>query len=113
MSSKKIDKKIDKIIKDILKELDYAERNFGPYNSSHEGFAVIQEEFDELWDVVKLNPKKIPVEELGEIFSTKPGEEHLLIKRMQIAERQKRLRAEAIQVATTAIRFIKDICDKE
>jgi len=28
-----------------------------PFNSSHEGFAVIKEEVDELWDEVKNNKK--------------------------------------------------------
>lgn len=34
-------------------ELARARRKFGPMASAHEGYAVIAEEFDELWDIVK------------------------------------------------------------
>jgi NTP pyrophosphatase (non-canonical NTP hydrolase) len=30
-------------------------KKFKPFNSSHEGFAVLWEEVDELWDAVKSN----------------------------------------------------------
>lgn len=49
------------------------------FNSTHEGFAVLKEEVDELWDEVKSNGSK------------------------------ERLRAEAVQVAAMAIRFIKEL----
>lgn len=58
---------------------------FPAYNSSHEGHAVILEELDELWDEIKDN------------------------KRAGTMDRQ---RAEALQVASTAVRFVIDICDK-
>lgn len=55
---------IESIAKEVVEELERAEAKFGPFNSSHEGYAVILEELDELWEVVKLNPKKvIPSEE--------------------------------------------------
>jgi len=34
-------------------ELERARMKFGPMASAHEGYAVIKEEFDELWAIVK------------------------------------------------------------
>lgn len=63
-------------------ELRRAREKFpGNQNSAHEGYAVILEELDELWDEVKGNDLK----------------------------RNERMRAEAIQVAAMAIRFIEDL----
>jgi hypothetical protein len=64
-------------------ELDRATKKFGPFASAHEGYAVMKEEMDELWDEIK---KKT----------------HDRI----------RLREEAIQIAAMAMRFVMDICDK-
>lgn len=58
----------------------------GSFASAHEGYAVILEELDELWDEVKkggTEPRSIP-----------------------------RMRKEAIQVAAMAMRFVLDVCDK-
>ncbi len=62
-------------------ELVEARRKFPRFNSAHEGFAVLWEEVDELWDEVKQRSK-------SEI----------------------RMRDEAIQVAAMALRFAADIC---
>jgi hypothetical protein len=70
---------------DVLEELDRAREKFPPFASAHEGFAILKEEVDELWDEVKGNA-------LG---------------------RRQRMREEAIQVAAMAIRFIEDVCDKK
>lgn len=51
----------------------------GSFNSAHEGYAIIKEEVDELWDGVKKNDDK------------------------------KLLKEEAIQIAAMAIRFCIDI----
>ena len=40
-------------LEDIAKELTKAEAKFPSFNSYHEGYAVILEELDELWDEVK------------------------------------------------------------
>jgi len=77
-----MDDKLELIIKAVRKEFDYATRKFKPYNSAHEGYAVIKEEFDELWDEIKNNKKS--------------GAE----------DRQMN---EALQVSVTAIRFIYDL----
>lgn len=73
---------IKKILKDVSDEVDFAESKFPPYNTSHEGYAIIFEELDELWDEVKNNSSR------------------------------EKMRGEAVQVAATAVRFIKDLCDK-
>ena len=40
---------------DVAAELYRATRKFGSFASTHEGYAVILEELDELWDDVKAN----------------------------------------------------------
>lgn len=60
--------------------------NWPPYNSAHEGFAVINEEFDELKVHVWTNQKRRDISAM---------------------------RAEAIQLAACAIAFAADICTEE
>lgn len=44
---------------DALAELHNATDKFGPFNSTHEAYAVLKEEFDEFWDEVKKkNPNR-------------------------------------------------------
>lgn len=64
---------------DAREELYRATQRFGPMASAHEGWAVIQEEVDELWDEVK-------------------GGQDV-----------RRMREEAIQVAAMAMRFVIDV----
>lgn len=75
----------------VHKEYLSAGNKFPPFNSSHEGFAVLKEEVDELWDEVKKNPAKHP---RGEEIGTRA--------------RQVNMRKEAIQIAAMALRFITD-----
>ena len=42
----------------VSEELAEATAKFGAFNSTHEGYAVILEELDELWDLVKINNRK-------------------------------------------------------
>lgn len=77
---------IDNILDNITNELFNATLKYSKFNSFHEGYAVILEELDELWNEVKKKP-------------------HLIDK--------DNMRKEAIQIATMAIRFIIDLCDKE
>lgn len=73
------------VLDEVGSELSRALDRYPDMNSSHEGYAVILEELDELWDEVKKKP----------------------------SERSKALmRGEAIQVAAMAVRFIVDICDE-
>jgi hypothetical protein len=77
---------VQDILDDVKGELTSAMAAFPPFNSAHEGFAVIQEEFNtELWEEVCAKQGARDVE---------------------------RMRKEAIQVAAMAIRFIHDVCDK-
>lgn len=67
----------------IYKELQSAREKFPDFNSAHEGWAIIKEELDELWEVVKEN--------------------------QATNGRNARLRKEAIQVAAMAVRFLQDM----
>ena len=68
----------------VMAEIERARANHGPFNSAHEGFAVIMEELNELWT------------EVCKKRSTRS---------------QRRMYAEAKQVAAMAIRFMTDICE--
>ena len=70
-------------VKEVETEYLHAVGKHGPFNSSHEGYAVILEELDELWDLVKQQS---------------PDCTHM--------------RREAAQIACVAIRFMID-CTKE
>src|SRR5229473_6065520 len=76
----------DFVAAEVVHELKRARRLFpGPQHSAHEGFAVLMEEVDEVWDIVKQNQKR----------------------RDNAA-----LRKELIQTAAMAMRMIIKICDK-
>ena len=80
MSKMKPDTAEEIAIKEIIQEYKRATEKFGIFASTHEGYAVILEELDELWDEIKVNnPKEM-------------------------------LRKEAIQVAAMGFRFIVDCC---
>lgn len=67
-------------VRRILGELTTATQLNGKFNSTHEGYAVLLEEVDELWDGIKGNLS------------------------------QELLAAEAVQVAAMALRFLLDLC---
>jgi len=68
---------------DVEEELKRAAELFPAMQSAREGWAVIWEELDELWEEVRDN--KTP-------------------------NQKDRLRKEAVQVAAMAIRFMVDVC---
>ena len=72
---------LEPVLEDLLYELERADKH-GPFNSAHEGWAVIREELDELWYWVR----------------TREGSRHPW-----------HMRREALQVAATAIRFARDL----
>lgn len=72
----------DLVTEEVLSAMD----NWPPFNSAHEGFAVLKEEVDELWDHVKTNQKH------RNLFAMKD---------------------EAVQVAAMAVRFAIEICNEE
>lgn len=45
----------DKVVAEFYEEINKGVNKFGNYNSYHEAYAVIKEEFDELWDELKVN----------------------------------------------------------
>ena len=58
----------------VASELGRARALFGAQRSAHESYAVILEEVDEFWDLVKMKPSKRPrgamLEELVQIAAT-------------------------------------------
>jgi len=78
--------KIENILAEVNQEVMTAHAQYPDMNSAHEGYAVLLEEVDELWDEVKVKQSNRSCESM---------------------------RKEAIQVAAMACRFVLDICDKE
>jgi NTP pyrophosphatase (non-canonical NTP hydrolase) len=77
---------VQRVLSDVEAELASATSEWPAFNSAHEGFAVLAEEVDELWDHVKINQK-----------------------RRDLAA----MRREAVQVAAMAVRFAAEVCDEE
>lgn len=71
--------------KEVEAELLNAIGNWPPFNSAHEGYGVLLEELDELWEHVKVNQKKRDLTSM---------------------------RKEAIQVAAMAMRFALEVTDE-
>ncbi|MFW6149830.1 MAG: hypothetical protein ACOC6D_08225 [Atribacterota bacterium] len=71
----------EELLDRVTKEYQKAISKFSTFNTAHEGYAIIKEELDELWDEIKK--KNSDSEAMGK---------------------------EALQVATMALRFITDIC---
>lgn len=78
-----IDDVADEVVAELRRALDL---HPAPQSSAHEGFAVLAEEVDELWDAVKM--------------------------RQSDTQRLSMIRKEAIQVAAMAIRLIMQVCDR-
>lgn len=66
---------------EVVAELTAATASHGPMSSDHDGYAVILEELDELWEEVRKKPSK---------------------------RSKKNMRKEATQVAAMALRFMVD-----
>lgn len=71
------------IMQEIREELKSARSKYHKFNSLHEGYAVILEEVEELWDYIKAS-KEIKGDDA--------------------------MRRECIQIAAMAIRFAEDLC---
>ena len=69
---------------EITEEFLSATNKFEKFNSAHEGYAILLEEVDELWDNVKLNQDTV--------------------------DRTEMIKHETIQVAAMAIRLLYDCC---
>lgn len=77
---------IDEALDLVQTELERAELKFAPFNSAHEGYAVLLEEVEELWAEVKKNQR---VRDLG------------------------LMRQESIQVAAMAVRFLLNVVERQ
>jgi NTP pyrophosphatase (non-canonical NTP hydrolase) len=67
----------------IFEEMAFASIKFPKFASEHEGYAILLEEVNELWEAVKLNQKN--------------------------PERKKLIEKECIQVGAMALRFLHDM----
>ena len=58
-----MNRKQQKAVQDAIQELESAKENYPKnFNSLHEGYAVLKEEVDELWDEIKMkNPDELKV----------------------------------------------------
>lgn len=77
---------VDAVLKRIREEYDRAKSNWPPFNSAHEGLAVLEEEVHELKLHVYTNQKRRDL---------------------------RKMQAEAVQVAAMALRFATEVCDDE
>jgi hypothetical protein len=75
---------VKRVLEEVETELRWARVHFPAFHSAHEGYAVLLEEVDELWDHVKASPTK---------------------------RDREAMRKEAIQVAAMAVRFLLDCCE--
>lgn len=48
----------EEVVKEALAELDRAIQKFPSFRSFHEGYGIIKEELDELWEEIKSHDKK-------------------------------------------------------
>ncbi len=67
----------------ILQEFTRASKLYPQFHSNHEGYAVLKEEVDELWDAIKKS-KDVKADE--------------------------HIKHEIIQVGAMALRFLNDLC---
>lgn len=73
-------------IEAVQAELKFARDNWPAFHSAHEGFAILNEEFDELKAHVWTNQKRRDLNAM---------------------------KKEAIQVAAMAVRFAEEVCSEE
>lgn len=76
---------LEQVLVEVGDEFNRATAKFGGFGNPHEGYAVILEELDELWDEIKVKAH--------------PGQ-------------TEKMKKEATQVAAMAIRFIYDLCSQ-
>lgn len=79
-------KKCENVCKDVLVELVRAKDSWPSMNSAHEGYGVLLEEVDELWEHVKTKQKCRDLDAM---------------------------RKECIQIAAMAARFAIEVCNEE
>lgn len=85
-SEQKIRHNVLGVLQDVGVEVAIATANWPTFNSAHEGYAILKEEVDELWQHVKTNQKRRDLSEM---------------------------KKEAVQVAAMAVRFAAEVCSEE
>lgn len=73
------------------------------FNSTHEGYAILKEEVDELWEEIKNGEKRIKKQLRAENDMTKTAEYY----------HKMAIRSEAIQVAAMACRIIQELTNTD
>ena len=63
------DHDLDRIFKEVEDEFTRASSQWPPFVSTHEGYAIILEELDEVWDEVKKRDLKRMEEELVQVIA--------------------------------------------
>ncbi len=61
------EERVYELLVGVAAELRRAARKFGPFASGHEGYAVIREELDELWDDVRADRLGSAVKEAQQV----------------------------------------------
>ena len=72
----------NRLLGEVIKELNKATSNYGEYHSPHEGYAIIKEELEKLWNEIKKSPKN---------------------------RNYKLMEKEAIQLTAMSLRFLNDM----
>lgn len=84
------------IQEEIDAELAKSKEHYGAFNSTHEAYAVLQEEVEELWDIIKKNTERT--------YGTAEWKSKALIPELiQIASVAKRI---AIELENNEIKFV-------
>lgn len=74
---------MNKLLNEIQTEYERSNSKYPAFHSTHEGYAVIAEEVDELWDLVRQNKG---------------------------VQGNDQFRKECIQIAAMAVKFVKSLC---
>ena len=56
---------LQNVLEEVKQELISATEEFGKFNSTHEGYAIIKEELDELWTLSEASSLTCPRESQG------------------------------------------------
>ena len=78
---------------EVTREHSRARSIHGPMHSLHEGYAVLKEEVDEFWDLVKMNRTKM--------------------SDLELTVHMSKIREELLQVSAMAQRLIMDVVDRK
>lgn len=84
--NKNLHLKYSKATFSVIDEILRARKTYSSFHSSHEGYAIIKEELDELWDEIKAKNELRDIE---------------------------KMKQEAKQIAAMAIAFMVDVCEDE